>query len=297
MSAPDPGARARGVAAVFDRVADVYDAVGIEWFSPIAAELVRLVDPAPGEQVLDLGCGRGAALFPLVEAVGGSGRVTGVDLASRMIALTQADVDARGITTVDLHRADASEPGLPQESFDAAVASLVIFFLPDPPAALRAWSSLLRPGGRLGLTTFGDRTSAWEEVDAVFRPYLPAHLLDARTSGQKGPFASDEGVADLVRSAGFVDVRTINRSADIELADVREWQTWSRSHGQRAMWDEVPESEHALVLERVTPIFERLRGSNGRIRLDQRVRYTVAKRPPADGPSDGRETVTVRPRA
>ncbi|MEP6853376.1 MAG: methyltransferase domain-containing protein [bacterium] len=278
MNAPTPAERSRGVAAIFDRVADTYDAVGVEWFRPIAARLVELAEPAPGEDAVDLGCGRGAALFPLAEAVGAGGRVAGVDLAARMIELTQADVYARGLDRVDLHVADVASPGLGQRQFDLAVSSLVIFFLPDPAAALQTWRELLLPGGRLAVSTFVDRDPLWVEVDAIFRPYLPAELLDARTSGENGPFASDEGVEALFADAGFTDVRTVHGAVDVTLADVREWQTWSRSHAQRAMWDAVPADEHPALLERVDAVLAGARGSDGRIRLHQTIRYTLGRR-------------------
>jgi len=169
--------RSAQVAAVFDKVADTYDAVGVPWFEPIAEGLVAEVAPAPGERVVDLGTGRGAALWPLAHAVGATGHVTGLDLAAQMIAATRADVLARGLTTVDLVVADASSPELPDAGFDLAVASLVLFFLPDPAAALRAWHHLLVPGGRLGVSTFGPRGAVWEDLDDVFTPFLPPACL------------------------------------------------------------------------------------------------------------------------
>ena len=89
-SPPSPTAR---VAAVFDRVADTYESVGVPWFAPIAQGLVDLVAPRPAETAVDVGCGRGAVLFPLARAVGSAGRVVGVDLSPRMIELTGQEVD------------------------------------------------------------------------------------------------------------------------------------------------------------------------------------------------------------
>lgn len=51
--------------------------------------------------------------------------------------------------------ADARSPGLPPASFDVVASSLVLFFLQEPVDALRAWTALLVPGGRLGIATFG----------------------------------------------------------------------------------------------------------------------------------------------
>src|SRR5207244_4372381 len=125
--------RTAGIAALFDRVADSYENVGVPWFAPIGAALVDAVAPAAGER-------------PLAAAVGPTGRVTGIDLSAEMVARTAADVRARGLGTVDLHVMDAGAPDLPPASYDLAVSSLVVFFLPDPGAALRSWRELLVPG-------------------------------------------------------------------------------------------------------------------------------------------------------
>ncbi|MGB7981462.1 MAG: hypothetical protein WCF36_11800, partial [Candidatus Nanopelagicales bacterium] len=66
-------------ARLFDDLAESYDAVGVEFFAPIALGLVDALAPAPGERVADLGCGKGAFLLPAARAVGRRGRVVGVD--------------------------------------------------------------------------------------------------------------------------------------------------------------------------------------------------------------------------
>jgi SAM-dependent methyltransferase len=154
----------------------------------------------------------------------------------------------------------------------------VIFFLPDPAAALRNWLDLLVPGGRLGISTFGAPSAVWLAVDAVFRPYLPPALLDARTTGAAGPFESDAGVENMVRQAGFVNVRTESFELDVVLTDVEHWSRWSHSHGQRAMWDAVPEGDVAAVTATVAGILEGARTADGTFGLSQRVRLTYAER-------------------
>lgn len=270
--------RRQRVAAVFDRSASTYDAVGVPWFTPIAERLVREVAPAPRERILDVGCGRGAALFALAEAVGPTGEVTGIDLAPGMVAATLADVQARGHTNVTLHVMDAAMPHLELSSYDAVVASLVVFFLPDPEAGLRAWRDLLVPDGRIGISTFGERDPRWAALDDVFRPYLPPQLLDARTSGVSGPFASDEGVEELLRAAGYVQPRTVGQEVSVTFSDTDQWHDWSWSHGQRAMWEAVPKEARDAVRAEAYELLEGCREPDGRISLAQRVRFTLADR-------------------
>jgi ubiquinone/menaquinone biosynthesis C-methylase UbiE/cold shock CspA family protein len=279
MNEEDAAQRSSRVAAIFNRVADDYDAVGVPWFQPIAESLVALLAPTTGERALDIGTGRGAALWPLVEAVGPSGHVTGIDLAERMIGATRADAQARGALTVDLAVGDAMNPDLPDASFDLIASSLVLFFLPDPALALTRWRHLLAPSGRLGISTFGPRDTVWEILDDVFTPYLPPQLLDARTSGVRGPFANDAGVAALLTAAGFVDVATAHADVAVRFTDIEHWRRWTMSHGQRTHWDAVPDDRRDEVLEAADAVLASARAADGSVTLTQGVRYTLGRRP------------------
>ncbi|GAA0580304.1 hypothetical protein GCM10010172_76600 [Paractinoplanes ferrugineus] len=268
--------RSARVAAVFDRVADVYDNVGVPWFTPIAEQLVRLASPGGGARALDVGCGRGAATAALARAVGPGGHVTGIDLSPRMVEACAAHVAGLGLSNVDVRVQDASAPSLPAAAYDLLVSSLVVFFLPDPLAALVAWRRLLAPGGRLAISTFAGRDQVWEAVDAVFQPYLPAGMLDARTTGATGPFGHDSGVEELVAAAGYTEVRTTHFDIEVVFTDVDQWYAFSRSHGQRAMWDAIASADHDTVKAIAGDHLEQARGADGRIRLHQRVRNTLA---------------------
>lgn len=279
MDFTDVPESSRRIAALFDRAAPTYEGVGVPWFQPIGDRLVAEVRPSPGEHVLDIGCGRGAATFPLAEAVGPSGHVTGIDLSPGMVDSARTDAEARGLINVDVAVMDASAPSFHGVTFDVVTASLVLFFLPDPPAALLRWVDLLRPGGRIGVTTFGDADPLWTAVDDLFRPYLPPQMLDARTSGKLGPFGSDEGVEGLLASAGFSSVRTVGFQLPVVFDKPEQWYDWSWSHGQRAMWEAAGEDHLDEVRDAAFAYLEGCRTTDGTIVLTQRVRVTLADRP------------------
>ncbi len=271
-------AQSQQVAALFDQVAPTYESVGIPWFTPIAQRLVDEMDPHIGARVLDIGCGHGVAIAALSAAVGRSGRVVGIDVSPKMLNRAKAGVSQRQLHNVDLYVMDAMAPDLPKSSFNYAIASLVAFFLPDPAIALRAWHDLLVPTGKLGLTTFAERDPEWLEVDSLFTPYLPPGMLDARTSGGKGPFASDAGVKSLVADAGFERVHTIHWDLPVTFQSAAQWRTWSMSHGQRALWQAVPEGARDEIQRRAASILQRRAGSGTAITLTQTIRMTFAHR-------------------
>lgn len=259
------------VAALFDAVAPTYDQLGVPFFAPIAEHLVDRLSPRAGESVVELGCGRGALTVPLARAVGPDGSVRACDVSAAMVALAReavADLPHAEVTLMD-----ASAPTYEPGTADVVAASLVLFFLPDPAAALRRWTGLLVPGGRIGLTTFGTQDETWSRLDEMFDPWLPPTVLDARTTGKRGPFASDDAFARLMEETGLTDVRQDTQTLTVRFEDGSAWQRWTMSVGQRMMWQFVPEDERAGLVARA----DELLADHHDLRQD--VRHSVARVP------------------
>jgi ubiquinone/menaquinone biosynthesis C-methylase UbiE len=271
---PDPTAR---VAGLFDALSTTYDAVGVDFFAPIAAGLLAAMPPRPGERWLDVGCGRGAVLLPAATGVGPSGGVIGIDISPGMVEQARRLATERGLDNVEVVVGDARDP-LVDGVVDVVASSLVLFFLPDPEAALRSWLALLAPGGRLGVATFGPVDPRWEHVDDVFTPHLPPQLRDARTTGKDGPFGSDSGLERLVADAGYVDVGTVTLELPVRFADAAQWHAFTWSVGQRAMWLAVPEEQRADVRAEAERRITSYADPDGSVTFTQVVRYTLASR-------------------
>lgn len=270
--------RSRQVGRLFDALSTTYDAVGVDFFGPFAAGLIAALVPVQGERWLDIGTGRGAVLLRVAEVIGPDGRAVGTDISAGMLGSCRDAAEARGLTWVELVQDDAQEPTV-QGPFDAISSSLVLFFLADPAAALRSWTSLLAPGGRVGITTFRANDPRWDAVDLVFEPYLPPDMRDARTTGAAGPFATDEGMEALVASAGYVDVRTEGTSLDVRFRDVDHWHEFTWSTGQRRMWLSIPEDERDAVRADAYARLAEHAAADGTITFRQSVRHTLARCP------------------
>ncbi len=270
--------RTQQVGRLFDQVADDYDAVGVDFFGPMAARLVEELGPQPGERWLDIGCGRGAVLLRAAESVGADGEAVGTDISRGMLDRCAERVRDAGAANVRLVEDDAQAPAV-DGGFDVVSSSAVVFFLPDPGAALTAWLRLAVPGGRLGILTFAELDPRWQALDALFRPYLPPDMLDARTTGAAGPFASDAGVEELVSVAGWTQARTVRDEVGVRFATPEHWLRFSMSTGQRRMWSLVPEDERDAVAAKA---LEQLRADadpDGSTTYWQRYRLTLAVRP------------------
>jgi SAM-dependent methyltransferase len=104
----------------------------------LGAAALELLAPAPGESILDLGCGDGT-LTARIAATGA--RVTGLEPDPAMAARARA----RGL---DVLERDAHDP-FGSALYDAVFSNAALHWMRDPPRVLRNIRTALRPGGRL----------------------------------------------------------------------------------------------------------------------------------------------------
>ena len=144
----------------YDAVADAYARVSAVCHQQLARDLVAAVAPPFGARVLDLGAGSGVAAAAAAEATGADGRVVALDPSAALLAHAHRP---------RVSAVAGSAPGLPfgGRAFDVVVASLVIGHFADYRPALTDLVRVLRPGGRLGVTTWGrvDDAPAIDDAD------------------------------------------------------------------------------------------------------------------------------------
>jgi SAM-dependent methyltransferase/N-acetylglutamate synthase-like GNAT family acetyltransferase len=109
---------------------------------------VREARLAPGEVVLDLGCGAGGDLLLAARAVGPTGRAIGVDFTPEMVARARESVARAEATNVEVHESPIERLPLAEGSVDVIVSNCVINLSVDKPAVLREAHRVLRPSGR-----------------------------------------------------------------------------------------------------------------------------------------------------
>ena len=104
---------------------------------------------APGEDVLDIGCGAGTDTLVAALMVAPAGRVTGIDMTPEMLSRARAAAAEMGAANVDFVEGDVERLPFAAESFDVAISNGVIDLIPDKDAVFAEIFRVLRPGGRL----------------------------------------------------------------------------------------------------------------------------------------------------
>lgn len=140
----------------YDRVARFYKVFEpLYLIFPVARRrAVAALGLKPGDTVLEIGAGTGRNFPYLVEAVGPSGRVLGVDASEGMLREGRKLVERRGWSNVSLLQQDAAQLQVDQD-VDAVLFSLSYSAMPEPQRALASAWERLRPGGRLAVMDAG----------------------------------------------------------------------------------------------------------------------------------------------
>ncbi|WP_254831906.1 class I SAM-dependent methyltransferase [Haloglomus salinum] len=158
-------------AALYDRIATL-PPVG-RW----RARAVAALDLAPGDTVVEMGCGTGANLPYLRRAVGPGGRVVGVDLTGPLLARARDRVAHEGWANVHVVQGDATTA--PVEAADALLATFVVGLLDDPATAVEDWCALVAgapddgAGGRVALV---DATASEHPAGRLLNPAFRAFV-------------------------------------------------------------------------------------------------------------------------
>ena len=198
---------------VWTEQADRYDRASRRiWQRFLDAQLVGRADRA-----LDVGCGTGGPTRD-VARLAAQGRVTGIDLSTRMLDLARKRTADDGLDNVTFVRGDAQIYPFAPAAFDLVLSCFGVMFFNDPVAAFANIARGLRPGGTLALLAW--RTLPENEwlmslrgALAVGRD-LPLPPPDAPT-----PFAlaDPERVRGILGSVGFDDVDLVPIDEPVEL--------------------------------------------------------------------------------
>ncbi|TCI00807.1 methyltransferase domain-containing protein [Roseococcus sp. SYP-B2431] len=197
------------------------------WSRLLAEPFLDALALAPDQRVLDAGCGTGALSAALLERDPGA-KVTGVDLG-------QAYVEAARVALPQarFERGDILSLPLPTGSQDAALALLVLAFVPDPLKAVREMARVTRPGGVVA-------TAMWDFAGGF--PFLRLFADTAAVVLREGAEWRDKHWADpigtpgrlgaLFEAAGIRNARERDISIRQEFSGFEDWwEPWLRGQG------------------------------------------------------------------
>jgi len=216
-----------------------------KWSQLAGETFLDWLAPQPGLRWLDVGCGNGAFTEMIVERCAPAS-VQGIDPSEEQLAYARTRPALR---VAQFHQGDAMELPFPDDTFDAAVMSLVIFFVPDPAKGVAEMARVLCPGGLAA-------AYAWDMVGGGF----PYEALRAEMRGMgvgvPDPPSHDasriDAMRDLWTGAGFDAVETREISVQRTFTDFDEyWTTILKGSSVRSPLAAMASEDLALLKERM----------------------------------------------
>jgi len=199
------------VRTMFDRIAPVYDVMNhvmtagldVRWRRLAAASAVH-----GGDRVLDAACGTGDLAIADLKA--GAGKVTGLDFSAKM--LERARVKS---TAIEWLQGDMLALPFADETFDAATVGFGVRNVENLELGLSELRRVLRPGGRLAILEITQPRGAlrpfyslwFDRAVPLLGKVLPGGDAYTYLPASVKRFPTAERLADMLREAGFGDVR------------------------------------------------------------------------------------------
>ncbi len=236
MSARDPGLAFTDGALQFEAWAD-------KLWDPMGRDVAAAAVLQPGEKVLDACCGTGAATLPAALAVGPTGTVDGVDLSTGLLRIAAHNLAERKILNATLTEADVTT-WRGHRTFDAVLCSYSMFFFSDMEAGVEHLGSMVRPGGRMVLSTWVENAlepfaSRIVEAAVKERPRLAGVVPLPNQNMAK--VNSEEKMSHWLRARGLADVSVSLHPLSLQVDDAMAWNLVMGS-GWRTLLPRDPEA-------------------------------------------------------
>ncbi len=201
--------RATRARSFFDSVGPEWDALRKVFDDDVlrARAVARLVDPSL--RVADIGTGTGILAIELSRL---GLAVVAVDNSARMLDAARAKIEAAGLTGIELRRGEATALPLADGEVDAALAHMVLHYLPSPADAVREMARIVSPGGPVVAVDFVRHEHEWmrQELgvtwlgfadDEVEGWFADAGLVDFRRDVHEGTSGGRDLPATFIASA------------------------------------------------------------------------------------------------
>ncbi len=219
------------------------------FLEPYGFDLVNRADAKVRERVLDLATGPGEPAMSFARLVGPEGRVTGVDLAEKMIDIATQIARERGLDNAEFRVMDAEHLAFPDGSFDVVVSRFGFQIFTNPEAVAREAYRVLRPGGRIVL-------AVWSTADkAAAIHVLVGPMLEFAEPDETGyiPTPYELGapgeLAGLLASVGFKDLDEDRRTHRFVVSSEDEYVD-AMMHGTpmgHSIREETPENQEKVL--------------------------------------------------
>lgn len=220
-----------------------------DFVSKYGEDLIEILNPKPGEEILDLGCGTG----DLADKISGKGaHVTGIDSSKEMIEAAR-----QKFPSIDFEIQSAASFSF-NKKFDAVFSNAALHWISEKEKVVKQVYECLKPGGRF-VAELGGKGNVGKIIDAL-KGVLARHGFIKQSQIQTWYFPSLSEYASLLEANGFRVIFASHFDRETELKDSHGIINWLRMFG-RSYLENIPDNEVSQILKEVE---QQLKSSNFR---------------------------------
>ncbi len=199
--------------------------------------MIELLDPRPGQTILEIAAGPGATGFQLLPRIQPGGELISTDAAPEMVDVARRRAAELGLSGVRFGVEDAANLSFDDDSVDGILCRFGIMLVPEMERTAAEMARVLRPGGHAVLAVWASsRLNPW--MTAPGRAALELGLTDPPDLEAPGPF----------RLADPAQLRSVVENGGLEIQVVEDVPVTWEAASLDEWWEVVRDTSRMLTL-------------------------------------------------
>jgi len=243
----------------FDTVAPGYDHPSLAFFPQTAKSMMEFLGLNFDDQLLDVCTGTGVVALAAADKLS-KGKVTGIDLSNGMLEQAKRKASEKNLSNTEFVQMDLDALDFDGKTFDAACSSFGLFFMEDMTQALKNISAVVKPGGKIAISTFtGD----------AFLPMSDLFLQCYNSFGKDVPalswkrLSTNELIMEQFEAVGIANVKIHHVPLGYQMTDASMWWDVVWNAGYRALLNQLTDAQQAEFKEKHMAEISQLIGDDG----------------------------------
>ncbi len=257
----------------FDTVAKGYDHPALDFFPQTAKSMMEFLNLENNMHLLDVCTGTGVIALAAAEQLS-EGRVVGIDLSNGMLSQAKNKAQIQSLKNTAFKKMDLDQLEFEDNAFDVACSSFGLFFMEDMTKALKNIVKVVKPGGRIAMSTFtGD----------AFLPMSDMFLQCYNSFGKEVSglswkrLSTRELINELFLSVGINNVEIHHVPLGYKMTDPNMWWDVVWNAGYRALLNQLTAEQQIEFKEKHMLEITELVGKEG-IWFNTEVLIAIAKK-------------------
>jgi len=243
----------------FDAVAQGYDHPSLSFFPQTAKGMMECLELQKHHQLLDVCTGTGVVALAAAELLN-EGKVTGIDLSNGMLQQAKNKASDKKLDNIEFLQMDLDKLEFANETFDVACSSFGLFFLEDMTRALKNICNVVKPGGKIAISTF---------TGEAFLPMSDMFLKCYESYGKEIPplswkrLSTKELIEAQFAEVGITDVEVNYLPLGYHMTDAKMWWDVVWNAGYRSLLNQLTEDQKIEFKEKHMTEISELVGDEG----------------------------------